>query len=99
MERRDTLSATLSLASDAPHSYRTYDYAGWPFVWAWEKRQPLNAFLHAGDLYPRDHRVYLAAVDVAFSLGYHDQAGAARLRGDSASADSLLAHARQLESR
>jgi hypothetical protein len=118
---RDTLSATLSLASDAPRSYRTYDYAGWQFLWAGQKRQALDAFLHAGDLFGRDHRVYLAAADAAFSLGrdrladsllgradrvcphclvsYHNQAGAARLRGDSASADSLLAHARRLEQR
>jgi protein O-mannosyl-transferase len=118
---RDNLSATVSLATDAPRSYRTYDYAGWQFLWAGEKRQALEAFLHAADLFDRDHRIYLAAADAAFSLGrpaladslltradrvcahclvsYHNQAGAARLRGDSASADSLLAHARRLESR
>ena len=116
---RDNLSATVSLATDAPRSYRTYDYAGWQFLWAGEKRQALEAFLHGADLFRRDHRIYLAAADAAFSLGrprlaqsllaradrvcphclisYRNQAGAARLRGDSASADSLLAHARRLE--
>jgi hypothetical protein len=115
---RDTLSMTVALTNDAPQSYKTYDYVGWQFLWARQPRRALEAFRRAGELFERDHRVYLAAADAAFTLhqaavadsmlaradrvcpaclvSYHNQAGAARLRGDSASADSLLQHAARL---
>lgn len=114
---RDNLTATLSLAEDAPRSYRTYEYAGWQFLWARQTDKALEAFLQAADRFGRDHRIYLAAADAAFTLrrpaladsllgmadricpqcpaSYLNQIGAARLRGDSASADSLRAHARR----
>jgi protein O-mannosyl-transferase len=118
---RDTLTMTVALADDAPRSYKTYDYVGWQFLWAHQPRSALEAFRRAGELFERDHRVYLAAADAAFTLhqpaladsmlaradhicpdclvSYHNQAGAARLRGDSASADSLLQHADRLRRR
>lgn len=111
---RDNLTATLSLVEDAPRSYITYQFAGWQFLWSRQPGKALPAFLQAAQLFGRDHRVYLAAADAAFTLqrpaladsllevadrvcsrcpdSYLNQAGAARLRGDSASADSLLAH-------
>lgn len=114
---RDTLRATASLIDDAPRSYRTYDLAGWQFLWARQTDKALAAFLRATELYQHDQRVYLAAADAAFTLqrpaladsllqiadricprcpaSYANQISAARLRGDSASADSLAAHTRR----
>lgn len=112
---RDNLHATESLLDDAPLSYRTYDLAGWQFLWSRQPEKALESFRHAAELYQRDQRVYLAAADAAFTVkrpaladsllrqadeicphcpaSYANQAGAARLRGDSASADSIDAHA------
>lgn len=112
---RDNAHAAENLLDDAPQSYHTYDLAGWQFLWSRQTDKALGAFLHATELYQRDHRVYLAAADAAFTLkrpaladsllgvadqicphcpaSYANQVGAARLRGDSASADSLAAHA------
>lgn len=115
---RDNRSAVLAMIEDAPLSYRTWDYAGWELVWAGQSERALQAFLRAGELYPRDARIYLAAAHMAYTLerfavadsllaqadrvcdrcvtSYRNQAGAARLRGDSRAADSLLARADRL---
>ena len=112
---RDSLTATRSLLDDAPHSYHTYDLAGWQLLWARQPDKALASFLRSTELYQHDQRVYLAAADAAFTLkrstladslleiadqicpqcpvSYANQVSAARLRGDSASADSLEAHA------
>lgn len=112
---RDNFAAVTALLDDAPLSYRTYDMAGWQFLWAGRAEKALEAFHHANELYANDHRVYIAAADAAFALkrpaladsllqiadricpqcpaSYANQASAARLRGDSSSADSLQAHA------
>ncbi len=78
---RDNRAATLSLLEDAPRSYRSWDYAGWQFLLAGRAERALDAFLHAGRIYPRDARVALAAADAAISLGRHGVA------------DSLFGHA------
>jgi len=116
---KDNQAATLSLISDAPESYRTWDYAGWQFLMAGRADRALEAFLRSGRIYPKDHRVALAAADASLSLdrpaladslfrhadsicdrcvvAYRNQASAARVRGASAVADTLLARARRLE--
>lgn len=115
---RDNLHVAMGLLDDAPRSYQTYDFVGWQYLWTHQPGKALQAFGRATALYSRDHRVFIAAADAAFTLGrpreadslldradrvcpdcpvsYHNQASAARLRGDSATADSLLAHLRRL---
>ena len=117
---RSNATAALSMIEDAPDSYRSWDYAGWEFVWRGQSDRALEAFRRAGAIYPKDARVWLAAAHMAFALrrpmladsllaradascdrcvmAYRNQAGAARLRGDSAAADSLDARARRLAS-
>lgn len=114
---RSNRTAALSLVSDAPRSYRTWDYAGWEMVWSGQSARALDAFRRAAAIYPGDARVYLAAAHMAFVTGhvsladsllvradsvcpqcpasYRNQAGAARLRGDSAAAEYLLEHMRR----
>ena len=114
---RDNAAAAISLLKDAPESYRTWDYVGWEYVWRGESDRALDAFRRAGELYPKDARIWLVAAHMAYALrrpavadsllaradsacdrcvgAYRNQAGAARLRGDSAAADSLEAHARR----
>jgi hypothetical protein len=90
---------------------------GWELVWRGESERALGAFRRAGDIYPKDARIWLVAAHMAYALhrplaadsllaradsacdrcvmAYRNQAGAARLRGDSAAADSLDAHVRR----
>jgi len=118
---KDNRSATLSLIEDAPNSYRTWDYAGWEFVWANQPQRALEAFERAGTIYTLDARVYVAAAHMAYVLGaparadsllaradsacphcptmYRNQAGAARIRGDTAAARLLLVHAERVAPR
>lgn len=115
---KNNQTATLSLLSDAPQSYRSWDYAGWQFLLAGRADRALDAFLRAGSIYPKDHRVALAAADASLVLGrygvadslfahadsvcercvvaYRNQASAARVRGATAIADTMLARARRL---
>ncbi|HEY6853905.1 MAG TPA: hypothetical protein VI139_06640 [Gemmatimonadales bacterium] len=117
---RDNSAAAVSLLKDAPDSYRTWDYLGWELVWRGESDRALVAFRRAGEIYPKDARIWLVAAHMAYALhrpavadsllvradsacdhcvgAYRNQAGAARLRGDSAAADSLEAHARRFTS-
>jgi len=114
---RDNAAAAVHLLRDAPDSYRTWDYVGWELVWRGESERALGAFRRAGDIYPKDARIWLVAAHMAYALhrplaadsllaradsacdrcvmAYRNQAGAARLRGDSAAADSLDAHVRR----
>ncbi|MGH7528752.1 MAG: hypothetical protein ACREMN_00055 [Gemmatimonadales bacterium] len=65
---RDNRSAVLAMIEDAPLSYRTWDYVGWELVWAGQTGRALTAFQRAGELYPRDARIYLAAAHMAYAL-------------------------------
>jgi hypothetical protein len=115
---RDNRAATASLIDDAPDSYRTWDYAGWEFLWAGRPGQALEAFQRAGSIYRADGRIYVAAAHMAYVMGrgaladsllvradsacsrcptmYRNQAGAARMRGDTAAARILLTHAERV---
>jgi hypothetical protein len=81
---RDNRSATLSLIEDAPNSYRTWDYAGWEFVWANQPQRALEAFERAGTIYRADARIYVAAAHMAYVLGAPPRADSLLARADSA---------------
>jgi len=117
---KNNQTVTLSLFNDAPQSYRTWHHAGWQLLLAGRADRALDAFLRAGAIYPKDHRVALAAAHAALELhqyfladslfrhadancqgtrcviAYRNQADAARVRGASEVADTMLARARRL---
>jgi tetratricopeptide (TPR) repeat protein len=111
---RNNQAAALAMISDAPLSYRSWDYLGWEYLWVRRDERALESFRRAASIYREDARMPLAAAHMAYVLGrtaladsllqradsicprcptaYHNQASAARLRGDTAAARFLLDH-------
>lgn len=92
---RNNGTLALSLLADAPRSYRSWDYIGWEYLWARRNDRALEAFRRAGDIYPADARVHLAAAHMAYVLNRVALADSLLFRADSACPQCPMAYRNQ----